>query len=416
MTASMLDAAFSFASHDDWPRVVSSAREALASDPLEPSAHALLALGLAHLDQPGEAVEAGRRAVALDPEMAFAHYAHGHALLEYDDTTGAERAAREALRLQPGADEYGLLAHVYSRQLRWKEALDAADRGLHEDPENECCRNFRALALTSLDRTTEATSAVHQSLAADPDDAYAHANRGWLFLRASNVEEALDGFRTALRLDPGMEWARLGVIEALKARNPVYRLILRYTLWRSSASTGTVSILVGVMAFVSNFAYGSYRRDPSLWPVLVPVGVVCGLFIFGPWFLDPLSNLFLRANPAGRLALTRAESTAATLVSACLTLAAVSGAAFIATGSIAWFVLGTVCLVMLVPIGGAAKAHGTRAWTSLASAALVIGVGGVLAVIVSLVAPDRLGGFVTLLIVATVLWGCLANHALAKYQ
>jgi tetratricopeptide (TPR) repeat protein len=416
MTASMLDAAFRFASQDDWPRVVSSAREVLASDPLEPAAHALLALGLAHLDQPGEAVGAGRQAVALDPEMAFTHYALGHALLEFDDTIGAERAAREALRLQPGADEYGLLAYVYSRQLRWKEALDAAEGGLEDDPNNECCKNFRALALTSLGRTTEATSAVRASLGADPDDAYAHANRGWLLLRASNVEEALDGFRVALRLDPGMEWARLGVIEALKARNPLYRVILRYTLWRGSAGTGTVSILVAVIAFVSNFAYGSYRRDPSLWPMVVPIGVVCGLFIFGPWFLNPLSNLFLRSNRAARVVLTRAESTAATLVGACLTLAAVSGAAFFATGSIAWFVLGTVCVVMLVPIGGAAKAHGTRAWTSLASAALVIGVGGVLAVIVSLVAPDRLAEVVTLLIVATVLWGCLANHALTKYQ
>lgn len=258
MNQSTLDAAFTFASHDDWPRVVSAARDALASDPDEPSAHALLALGLAHLGQSREAVEAGRRAVARDPEMAFAHYAHAWALLEYDDSIRAERAAREALRLQPGADEYGLLANVYSRQLRWKEALDAAESGLDEDPLNECCRNFRALALTSLGRTGEATSAVHQSLAADPDDAYSHANRGWLLLRVSNTEEALDSFLTALRLDPAMEWARLGVIEAMKARNRVYRLMLRYTLWRGSASTGSVSILI---RFASASATASAERS-----------------------------------------------------------------------------------------------------------------------------------------------------------
>lgn len=412
----MLDAAFTFASHDDWPRVVSSARDALAGDPDEPSAHALLALGLAHLGQSREAVEAGRRAVAGDPEMAFAHYALAWALLEHDDTGRAERAAREALRLQPGADEYGLLANVYSRQLRWRDALDAAESGLAEDPDNECCRNFRALALTSLGRTTDATSAVHQSLAADPDNAYSHANRGWLLLRESSVEDALDSFRTALRLDPGMDWARQGVVAAMKARNPVYRIMLRYALWRSTASTGTMSIVVFFVAFVSNLAYDTYLRNPSYWPLLLPVGTVCGLFVFGSWILDPISNLFLRAHPAGRLALSRAESVAANVVGACLALAAVSAAAFIATGSIPWFVLCTVCLVMLVPIGGVAKADGTRAWTSLASAALVIGAGGVLAVIVSLVAPHRLDELVTVLIVGTVVWGCLANHALTKYQ
>jgi cytochrome c-type biogenesis protein CcmH/NrfG len=104
MTESMLDAAFTFAAQDDWPRVVTSAREALASQPEEASAHARLALGLANLGQAREAVEAGRCAVALDPELPFAHYAHGWALLG-DDTKNAERAAREALRLQPGADD-----------------------------------------------------------------------------------------------------------------------------------------------------------------------------------------------------------------------------------------------------------------------------------------------------------------------
>jgi Flp pilus assembly protein TadD len=416
MTPSTLDAAFTFASHDDWPRVVTSARQVLASDPDDPSAHALLALGLSHLDQPREAVEAGRRAVALDPGMAFAHYAHGHALLEEDDTAGAERAAREALRLQPGPDEYGLLAYVHSRQLRWMDALAAAERGLEEDPGNEGCRNFRALALTGLGRTTEAAAAVHESLGADPDNAYQHANRGWLLLHTSNTEGALDSFQTALRLDPAMEWARLGIVEAMKARNPVYRLLLWYALWRQTASKGTEMILIFVLAFVSNYAYGTFQQDPSRWPVVVPLGVMCGIFFFGPWFREPLSNLFLRVNPAGRLALTRVESAAATLVGVCLALAGASALLFAATRWTVSLVFGAVCLMMLVPIGGAAKAHGTRAWRSLSAAAVAIAAGGLFAVIVALIAPHRLREFATLLTFVTVVWGILANHAIAKYQ
>src|ERR687895_2632988 len=67
--SSTLAAAFAFASHGDWARVVPAAKEALASDPQHAGAHALLALGLAHLEQGREAVDAGRRAVALDPEL-----------------------------------------------------------------------------------------------------------------------------------------------------------------------------------------------------------------------------------------------------------------------------------------------------------------------------------------------------------
>jgi Tfp pilus assembly protein PilF len=415
MTGSMLDAAFTFASHDDWPRVVSSARQALASEPENASAHALLALALAQVGQTGEAVEVGRRAVALGPEMAFAHYAHGWALLEHDDAGGAERAAREALRLQPGADEYGLLAYVRARQLRWQEALDAATRGLDDDPEHECCRNFRALALTNLGQNETASQAVRQALAGAPDDAYLHANRGWLLLRESRTAEALDCFRAALRLDAEMEWARLGLIEAMKAQNPVYRLVLRYSMWRSTLGTTGLAIGVFLTVFGGRLAYESYSRTPSLWPWLLPVGAACGLFLFGPWIVDPLSNLVLRHSRAGRLPLNPGESLAARLTGVCLGIAAVAGAAFQATRWEFWPALGTVGAVMLVPIGGLSKAYGTRAWPSLSTAAVVIAGGGAWTVLLSLVAPYRTHELLASSILVLAVWSCLARYVITKY-
>ena len=212
--APSLDAALTLAAHGDWPRVVPAARQVLAGDPDDATAHALLALGLAHLEQGREAVEAGRSAVALAPDLAFAHYAHGWALLEHDDMKAAERAAREALRLEPGADAHALLAQVHIRQRRWQDALDTAERGLNVDPEHQGCGNLRALALTSLGQTDAATSVLHEALATDPDDAYAHANRGWLLLRESRVEDALESFRAALR------WRRLAQLAGAGAAIP----------------------------------------------------------------------------------------------------------------------------------------------------------------------------------------------------
>ncbi len=46
-------------------------------------------------------------------------------------------------------------------------------------------------------------------------------------------KQALEHFREALRLKPDMEWARNGMVEALKARYFLYRLMLRYYLWMS---------------------------------------------------------------------------------------------------------------------------------------------------------------------------------------
>jgi tetratricopeptide (TPR) repeat protein len=416
VTGPLLDAAFAFAGHGDWARVVPAARQALASNPDDASAHALLALGLSHLKQGRDAVEAGRSAVALAPEMAFAHYALGWALLEYDDTAAAERAAREALRLEPGADEHALMAQVYCRQRRWRDALDIAERGLAIEPENEACANFRALALTNLGQRPAAMAALHEALAADPDNAYSHANRGWLLLRESRVDEALDSFRSALRLDPSMDWARTGIIEGMKARNGFYRLILRFSMWTASLSTRGQWLIIMGGYFGFRAARAVLRQSPELWPILGPLMAAYVLLVFGSWIGAPLSDLFLRLSPTGRLALNRFETSASNVVGGLLAMAAVAGLAFAATDATPWLVLAVVCVLLLVPIGAAVKAHGTRAWRPMSIAAMILAAAGAAGVVLSWVQPDAGGLLLGGLLVAAVIWSWIANYLLTKYQ
>ena len=49
--------------------------------------------------------------------------------------------------------------------------------------------------------------------------------------------QAMEHFREALRLEPDMEWARLGVVETLKAKRVLYRPVLWYFLWISKFSS-----------------------------------------------------------------------------------------------------------------------------------------------------------------------------------
>ena len=159
-----MDAALVFAQQGDWRRVVPAARQAIAADPENATAHALLALGLSHLEE-GGAVDAGRRAVALEPELSFAQYAFGWALLDSGDVDAAERAAREALRLSPDGDEHALLAQVHLKRRQWKDAVETAERGLQTSPEHPGCANVRAVALANLGRSEEAMVGVHDMLA-----------------------------------------------------------------------------------------------------------------------------------------------------------------------------------------------------------------------------------------------------------
>jgi Flp pilus assembly protein TadD len=409
MSPSTLDAAFTFASHADWARVVPAARQALAGDPENAIGHALLSLALAHLEQGKDAVESGKRAVALDPELAFAHYALGWAFLEHGESSGAERAAKEALRLDPDSDSYALLASVKARQHRWNDVLENVAKGLELNPEHAGCANLRAMALASLGRGDEAEAAVRGVLALDADDATAHANRGWLLLRQSDPEGALESFRAALRLDPSFDWARTGIVEALKARSGIYRLILRGSLWMGSLTARAQwMVLIGFFVF-GRIVRALMRENPTWSPVLGPILGLYVLFVLMTWVADPLSNLLLRINPFGRLALRPHEILASNFVGACVALALVAILVFAGTRADAWLIVAASSAVMLIPIGGASKAYRTRAWWPLVAAAAVLGAFAVAAAVFAFSRPDFAGGALGLLLVGAFLFSWLAN-------
>ena len=257
---------------------------------------------------------------------------------------------------------------------------------------------------------------MHDALAFDPDNAYAHANRGWLLLRESKVEEALESFRAALRLDPTMEWARTGIIEAMKARNGPYRLILRYQLWTGSLGTRALWGFVIGFFFVSRISRAMMRENPSLWPVFGPLVALYVLVAFGSWIAHPLSNLLLRLNPIGKLALNRAETATSNVVGACLASAAVAGLLFAATSATPWLILAIVSAMLLIPVGGAGRAHGTRAWRPLSIAVLILGACGAGAVMLAFAGASAGSTLFVAFLVGIFLYSWSASYLLLKYQ
>ena len=416
MSGSPREAVFHFASAGDWARVVPSAREALSSDPDDATVLSLLSLGLSHVNEPSQAVEAARRAVGVDPELGFAHYALGRALLGSDDVTGAERAARESLRLDADSDAYALLGQVFTRQRRWADALEAAEQGLELDAEHVACANLRARALSGLGRKAEADGVVLEAIGHDPDNAGSHANRGLLLMRQQKYDEALECFRTALRLDATLESARLGILEALKARNGVYRLVLRYAMWMGNLDARSRWFVLLGLFFGARIARTVLRDNPSLWPVLGPALAIYGVFALSTWLADPLSNLLLRLNPFGRLVLNKSETLAANLVGACLATVVVAGLAGLLTSMAGFFVLAIAAFLLLIPISGAFSGHGTRAWGTLRAALIVMAALAVVTVVLAFVVPDVAVWPLIALAIGAFAFGWGANYLLIKYS
>ena len=326
-------------------------RQALADEPGDARAHALLALCLCDREDRAAAMREAEEAIHLGPDVSFTHYALAYILYHRDRLTEAEAAIEQALELAPwDADYYSLLASIRFDQRRWPAALEAAEQGLELDAEHGGCVNLRAMALVKLGRRAEAGAALGDALSRDPEDALTHANQGWTLLEQRQPDKALEHFREALRLDPNLEWAREGIVEALKARNWLYRQMLGYFLWmRRRSRRAQWGVLLGLL-------FAQRVLKSAVPPALAPLGEVlfwCLIaFVFLTWTADPLFNLLLRLNRLGRLALSREQIWASNCVGGCLLLALVglAGWAVSGDGRFSLTALTSACLVL--PVAG----------------------------------------------------------------
>ncbi len=317
---------------------------ALSEDPDSARGHAYLALSRVDQRKDAEALAAAERAVALAPDDPFMHRILAVVLHRLDREKAALAEIQEAIRLDP--DDEGHFAVLASIQLGlrdWTAALEAAEQGLAINPEDVQCANLRSMALVRLGRKEEAMRTVDFALERAPENAWSHANQGWNCLHRNDPKKAQDHFREALRLEPDFEYARQGMLEALKARNPVYRGMLAYFLWMGRLSTKLQWAFVLGTMFGVRAVRTVAEQQPSLGVVLWPVVILFYAFIYLSWVAGPMFNLLLRFDRFGRLVLSRDERHATNWFGVCVV---------ILLGALGWWASGNA-LGMFAAIVGA---------------------------------------------------------------
>ncbi len=344
-------------------------RQALAADPHDAYAHSLLALCLAAREQFSEATAEAQQAIHLAPDFPFAHYAHARVLYDRNHYPEARAAIAEAIRLDPeDADYFALLAGIHFDEKRWQDALEAAEQGLQFDSEHTGCTNLRAMAMVKLGRRAEAGATIDAALAKNPENALTHANQGWTLLEHGNPKQALEHFREALRLDPENEWARHGIVEALKARNIIYAIMLKYFLWMAKLGPQAQWTIILVGYFGNSMLGTVARSNPDLAPWVLPVRVLYVTFAVLTWTAYPMFNLMLRLNRFGRFALTPEQVVESNWVGASFFLALISlgGCLVMGFGS-PWLMSLVIFGLMLIPMSGLFRCpSGWPRWTMIA--------------------------------------------------
>ena len=287
----------------------------LSQDSDQPFLLSLLAEICLQQDQPEQAAGIIDHSISLAPDTAHLYYLKSRisiCLGQYDE---AENQITQAIALDAkDAHFYAFHANIKLIRKQYQLALELAARALEADAENLLALNIRSSALIKLDKKEEAFITIEGALREDPNNAYTHTNYGWGLLEKGNHKKALEHFKEALQNDPGQDMARMGMLEAIKATNPLYRLFLKYSFFMSRLTAKYQwGVIIGFY-LITRVLRGIAQKNEAAQPYLTPIVVLLAIIAFSTWVFTPISNLFLRLNRYGRLLLDQNEKRNSNLV------------------------------------------------------------------------------------------------------
>lgn len=322
----------------------------LTEEPNDASAINLLATIKYERAEFRDAEEAIENAIGLEPDNPYHHYIRAAIKLGKSEKDQAAESLNTAIALDPGnAEYYVLMAEILFSRSKFEEALSFSDTALEVNPENVNARNVRSKILLALNRPNEAFDAIAGSLEEDPENADTYAELGWNYLRKNDPKKALENFTEALRLEPHNEYAKGGLVEALKAKYLIYRLFLRYVFWFEKREGNTrAAIIIG--AYIGfRLLRSASNNYPVLKPFIVPVLGLYMAFALSTWLLNPIFNIFLLVNPYGKYALKKFEKIGAQIALGLLITMVVGGVGYLGTGIDKLLMLAIAAFGLIIP-------------------------------------------------------------------
>ncbi len=269
---------------------------------------------------------------------------------EYID---AKSMIDQAISMEPDSPDF--FAYKASLQLQTKDytdALQSANTALELDAENIDALNARASALIGLNKKDEAFQTINKSLATDPNNTDTHANMGWSMLHHGKSADALIHFKEALKNNPNNEYAKGGMLEAMKSKFPVYRYFLMLMLWLGKMKGGNQWAFIIGGYVVYRILITIAKKSESLQPFLIPIIAILFLFFISSWIFSPLMNLYLLTNTYGKFTLSEDQKQSARLVGISLSVGLICTTAyFLGVQNEGLLSTSLISFLMMIPLG-----------------------------------------------------------------
>lgn len=290
------------------------ARLAIQDNADDPKAYLMLGLSFLEQGKDKDALGPFQQALQLAPDWAYIHYKLAVTYFQLEDWKKSHACAEEALRLDTDFSEvYGLLAYLAIRKSKWEEALTLAERGLGIDSDDVTCTNARVQALSNLGRLDHAQESLDYALHRDPENPITHYQKGNTLLREGKFDEAAQHFCEALRLEPNLEEAKSGLVEALKGKHFVYSLFLKYIFFMTRLTPGQRwGLIIG--GLVGHRVLFRTLANSGQMGLAYGVRFLYLLIVYFTWTASSLFNLLLFVHPQGRHALSDKQKKTAAVV------------------------------------------------------------------------------------------------------
>ncbi|POY37343.1 hypothetical protein C3K47_06140 [Solitalea longa] len=397
--------------HKRYAEAIKEIHGLLASAPDNSELHYYMAICNLNLGEKRKALENIKEAIALEPDNSIYFYTYSKILLDDDKVKEAEETIQEAIHLFPyDANYFGIWANILMVKKEFEKSLEKANEGLSLDPENHLCLNLRSMALVKLNRGEEAAQTIDFALENDPENAFTHANYGWGLLEQGNTEKALEHFRESLKLDPNSNYAKAGMVEAIKSKYLVYKWFLQYQFWLGNKKKASQwGFIIGFFLLTKLLGKLAETNEGAAL-ILMPIVVLISLFAFSTWIISPISNLFLRLNVYGRYALDKNEIKSSNLVGVSILVSLIAFTSSFFFSNPAFIVAGIFGLTMMIPFSSMFRGKNKL----LLFYTLGLVVAGILATIETFYSGDVLNTFSSIYLFGFIAYQWVANYIALK--
>ncbi len=268
--------------------------EALTQDPQNCLLHIELAEIYLEMEQLERALESAKTAVAQQPGNPFAHAVIALCFAALGRHQESETHYLEALRIHPESS-YLLIcyAHLTHKVGDHKKAEKLLLRSLRLEPEHAGAHSLLSLVRSSMEDRAGAKQSGEEGLGLEPDEELAHVALGLNHLQSGRPFKSRKHLREACRIDPTNE----GVIEAFQHADRACRWIFLpmyfISLWMEKIKGGMITLWITFILLIQVLQH--YKVSYEIINIIA-IGYL-SLVIY-TWLSTPLVLLWLKVKPA----------------------------------------------------------------------------------------------------------------------